>query len=60
MDKELLRIVIIATGLMIIMGMLTWSYLKNKKSQEDMDSYDDQEFKGQRYNPLPIDDEKIE
>ncbi len=37
MDKELLRIVIIATGLMIIMGMLTWSYLKNKKAQEDMD-----------------------
>ena len=48
MDKELLRIVIIATGLMIIMGMLTWSYLKNKKSQEDMDFYDEQEFKGQR------------
>ena len=60
MDKELLRIVIIATGLMIIMAMLTWSYLKNKKSQEDLDFYDDQEFKGQRNNPLTIDDEKIE
>ena len=60
MDKELLRIVIIATGLIIIMGMLTWSYLKNKKSQEDLDSYDDQEFKGQRYKPLTIDDEKID
>ena len=60
MDKELLRIVIIATGLIIIMGMLTWSYLKNKKSQEDMDFYDDQEFKGQRNNPLTIDDEKID
>jgi len=58
MDKELLRIVIIATGLMIIMGMLTWSYLKNKKSQEDLDFYDEQEFKGQRNNPLTIDDEK--
>jgi cell division protein ZipA len=44
MDKELLRIVIIATGLIIIMGMLTWSYLKNKKLQEDMNSYDDHEF----------------
>jgi cell division protein ZipA len=60
MDKELLRIVIIATGLMIIMGMLTWSYLKNKKSQEDMDFYDDQEFSGQRNNPLAIDDEETD
>jgi cell division protein ZipA len=41
MDKELLRIVIIATGLMITIGMLTWSYLRNKKSQEGMDFYDD-------------------
>jgi len=60
MDKELLRIVIIATGLMIIMGMLTWSYLKNKKSQANMDFYDDQKFKGQPSNPLTIDDEKID
>lgn len=60
MDKELLRIVIIATGLIIIMGMLTWSYLKNKKSQEDMDSYDEEEFKGQRYKSLKIEDEKID
>ena len=60
MDKELLRIVIIATGLIIIMGMLTWSYLKNKKSQEDLDAYDDQEFKGKRYKPIPVDDETIE
>jgi len=60
MDKELLRIVIIATGLIIIMGMLTWSYLRNKKSQEDLDFHDDQEFKGKRYTPLPFDDEKID
>lgn len=60
MDKELLRIVIIATGLMVIMGMLTWSYLKNKKSQEDMDFFDDPEFKGQRKARLSLDDEKTE
>lgn len=46
MDKELLRIVIIATGLMIIMGMLVWSYLRSKKSQEDEASlFDQAEFK---------------
>lgn len=45
MDKELLRIVIIATGLMIIMGMLVWSYLRNKKSQEYMDMFDEESFK---------------
>ncbi len=58
MDKELLRIVIIATGLIIIMGMLTWSYLKNKKSQqEDMDFYDDQEFRKPSGKSLKIDDD---
>ena len=60
MDKELLRIVIIATGLMIIMGMLTWSYLKNKKSEEDMDFYDDEESSGQRNNPLTLDEAEME
>ncbi|MFZ2172021.1 MAG: cell division protein ZipA C-terminal FtsZ-binding domain-containing protein [Methylococcaceae bacterium] len=56
MDKELLRIVIIATGLIIIMGMLTWSYLKNKKSQEDMDFYDDKEFRSPPDKSLDIND----
>jgi len=59
MDKELLRIVIIATGLMIIMGMLTWSYLKNKKTQEDMDFYDNPESQGQHNNPIILVDEKL-
>ena len=50
MDKELLRIVIIATGLIIIMGMLTWSYLRDKKAQEDMEADDDVEYG--RYDQL--------
>ena len=57
MDKELLRIVIIATGLMIIMGMLTWSYLKNKKSQEDLDFYDDEKFRSPPDKSLNIEDD---
>ena len=63
MDKELLRIVIIATGLMIIIGMLTWSYLRNKKSQEAMDFYDDSDddndVKKPRYAPS-MGDEKMD
>ena len=43
MDKELLRIVIIATGLLIIMVMLAWSYLNNKKSKDYLDYEDDLE-----------------
>jgi cell division protein ZipA len=31
---------------------------KNKRSQEEIDLYDDQEVKGQRYNPLTSIDEK--
>lgn len=60
MDKELLRIVIIATGLMIIMGMLAWSYLKNKKSQEDMDFYDEQGFTSPPDKLSSIDDDDFE
>ncbi len=37
MDKELLRVVIIGTGLIIVMGLLAWSYLRNRKLQEDED-----------------------
>jgi cell division protein ZipA len=57
MDKELLRIVIIATGLIIIMGMLGWSYLKNKKAQEDMDLYYDQESRSPPDKPLNVEDD---
>ena len=59
MDKELLRIVIIATGLMIIMGMLTWSYLRNKKSQEDLDFDDDQELKSSPDKSLDIQNDDL-
>lgn len=41
MDKEVLRIVIIATGLIIVIVMLTWGYLKDKKSQRELDFDDD-------------------
>ena len=30
MDKELLRVVIIAVGLLVIVGMLGWHFFKNK------------------------------
>ena len=41
MDKEILRIVIIATGLIIVVAMLTWGYLKDKKSHHALDFGDD-------------------
>ncbi|TRW90010.1 cell division protein ZipA C-terminal FtsZ-binding domain-containing protein [Candidatus Methylobacter oryzae] len=41
MDKEILRIVIIATGMVVVIGMLILAYIKDKKAQEDMDFYDD-------------------
>ena len=58
MDKELLRIVIIATGIMIVLGMLAWSYLRNKREQDDVDFYDELEFNGQPHNPLTLSDEE--
>ncbi len=46
MDKELLRVVIIAFGLIIIVGMLAWHFFRNKKSFQDMMFFGNQEFKG--------------
>jgi len=44
MDKEILRIVIIATGLLIVVGMLTWAYFKNQRLQEQWDAEDELAF----------------
>ena len=66
MDKEVLRIVIIATGLIIVIVMLTWGYLKDRQSQREMDLEDDAKPQPQpvRHEPLsasPVgDDEYIE
>lgn len=38
MDKELLRIVIIATGFLVIISMILWSYLKNRKQEDEFDN----------------------
>lgn len=33
MDKELLRVIIIAIGLLVILGIVLWSYLKNRNAE---------------------------
>lgn len=40
MDKDLLRIVIIMVGVIVIMGMLIWHFLRHRKDQEGIDFYD--------------------
>lgn len=44
MDKELLRVVIIAAGLFVVMGMLAWHFFKNRRSSQDMGFLDDLEI----------------
>ncbi|MBF6647808.1 cell division protein ZipA C-terminal FtsZ-binding domain-containing protein [Methylobacter sp. BlB1] len=44
MDKEILRIVIIATGLLVIIGMLLWAYIRNRKAQHDMEGYEGEDI----------------
>ncbi|MDI1293486.1 MAG: cell division protein ZipA C-terminal FtsZ-binding domain-containing protein [Methylobacter sp.] len=43
MDKEILRIVIIATGMVVVIGMLAWTFIKHKQAREGMEIYDDDE-----------------
>jgi len=56
MDKELLRIVIIATGLLIVVGMLTWAYFKNQRLQAQWDAEDALVFKKDFEPSLKADD----
>ena len=40
MDKDLLRIVIIATGSVVILGIIFWSAYKNRRPRRHIDFYD--------------------
>jgi len=40
MDKEILRIVIIATGLVVTLCMIFWSYFKGKRLERERDFYE--------------------
>ncbi len=44
MDKEILRIVIIATGMVVVIGMLVWAFIKDKQAREAMEIYDDDDI----------------
>ncbi len=56
MDKEILRIVIIATGMVVVIGMLVMAYIKDKKAQQDMDYYDDNDLTDTRddFDVIPL------
>ncbi len=41
MDKDIVRIIIIAIGLLIIVGMLAWGYWRNQKVSNDMSIFDE-------------------
>ncbi|GAB6141759.1 hypothetical protein JCM14076_24880 [Methylosoma difficile] len=45
MDKELLRVIIIAVGLLVIMGMLAWSYIKNRNAESSEGLFENFSFK---------------
>ncbi len=40
MDKEILRIVIIASGLLVMMAMLLWGYLRSRRSSDNFKIFD--------------------
>jgi cell division protein ZipA len=50
MDKELLRIVIIATGLLIMIGMILWSYLKGRQQDDEPDDIPHEKAIGSKGN----------
>ena len=53
MDKELLRIVIIGTGFLVILGMILWSYIKNRDAGQDPDEFENEQAIGS--SPAAID-----
>jgi len=59
MDKELLRIAIIATGLIIMVAMIVSAYLKNRQDNDDeYEEYED-EFDNDEYEDDEFDDEPV-
>ena len=52
MDKELLRSVIIATGMIIMLIMVTWGYLSNKRLQAEWAEEDELAFNNKTQAPL--------
>ncbi|MDD2723518.1 MAG: cell division protein ZipA C-terminal FtsZ-binding domain-containing protein [Methylovulum sp.] len=54
MDKELLRVVIIASGLIIIVGMLAWHFFKNKKSFQGTMFFGNLDIKGKINDALVV------
>jgi len=51
MDKELLRVVIVLIGLLVMIGMVLWHFIKSLRGRRDNDDYDDLDYRGE------IDDE---
>jgi cell division protein ZipA len=41
MDKDLMRILIFASGLLVIIGMIAWSYFKHEKLKRSYENFDD-------------------
>ncbi|MDD2865329.1 MAG: cell division protein ZipA C-terminal FtsZ-binding domain-containing protein [Methylococcales bacterium] len=59
MDKELLRIAIIATGLIIMVAMIVSAYLKSRQDNDDeYEEYED-EFDNDEYEDDEFDDEPV-
>jgi cell division protein ZipA len=57
MDKDLIRIIIFAIGLLVILGMIAWSYLKNEKRKRSYQGFDeDSEFSGEGHSRLGCDE----
>jgi|GEM_PF-127451 len=54
MDKELLRVVIIASGLIIILSMLAWHFFKNKKSFQGTMFFGNLDIKGKINEALVV------
>ena len=53
MDKDLLRIVIIATGAVVIIGMLVWSFISSQKeAKQDFDFEGDESIDDEFDEPL--------
>ncbi len=40
MDKDTLRIIIFLVGLLVVIGMITWSFYRHQKDQREFEDYD--------------------
>lgn len=55
MDKELLRLVIVLLGMLVMIGMVLWHFIKTLRNRPEVEEFDDADY-GEHHSEFDIED----